>query len=160
MLRAEIHLLSTSFTFCKISEMCYILYLMGIFLCLYLCVCFHVQVVAVTVQGLPEGVQPPLVTALSSSSLHVSWSEPTSPNGLIQQYHLNQTGVGTIVTHTNGPRNHTVTGKIQVILFFFLFILLFAHFFLPVSLRSFFLSSLSHISTSSLPLFLPGHFSL
>ncbi|KAG7237869.1 hypothetical protein INR49_031763 [Caranx melampygus] len=69
------------------------------------------QVVAVTVQGLPEGVQPPVVTTLSSSSLHVSWSEPTSPNGLIQQYHLNQTGVGTIVTHTDGTRNHTVTAQ-------------------------------------------------
>uniref|UniRef100_A0A4W6FW95 Usherin n=1 Tax=Lates calcarifer TaxID=8187 RepID=A0A4W6FW95_LATCA len=68
------------------------------------------QVVAVTVQGVPEGVQPPLVTALSPSSLHVSWSEPTSPNGVIQWYHLNQTGVGTILTHTDGPRNYTVTG--------------------------------------------------
>uniref|UniRef100_A0A3B4TAI5 Usherin n=1 Tax=Seriola dumerili TaxID=41447 RepID=A0A3B4TAI5_SERDU len=68
------------------------------------------QVVAVTVQGVPEGVQPPVVTALSPSSLHVSWSEPTRPNGIIQQYHLNQTGVGTIVTHTDGPRNYTVTG--------------------------------------------------
>ncbi|XP_060897032.1 usherin [Labrus mixtus] len=68
------------------------------------------QVVAVTVQGVPEGVQPPLVTALSSSFLHVSWSEPTRPSGIIQRYHLNQTGVGTIFTHNNGPMNYTVTG--------------------------------------------------
>ncbi|XP_078016774.1 usherin [Epinephelus lanceolatus] len=68
------------------------------------------QVVAVTVQGVPEGVQPPVVTALSPSSLSVSWSEPTRPNGNIQRYHLNQTSVGTIFTHIEGPRNYTVTG--------------------------------------------------
>ncbi|XP_019935888.2 usherin isoform X2 [Paralichthys olivaceus] len=68
------------------------------------------QVVAVTVQGVPEGVPPPLVTALSTSSLHVNWSEPTRPNGVIRWYHLNQTGVGTIVTHTDQLRNYTVTG--------------------------------------------------
>lgn len=65
-----------------------------------------------TVQGVPEGVNPPLVRALSPSSLHVSWSEPSHPGGIIQRYHLNQTGVGTIFTHKNGPRDYTVTGKI------------------------------------------------
>uniref|UniRef100_A0A667ZN39 Usherin n=1 Tax=Myripristis murdjan TaxID=586833 RepID=A0A667ZN39_9TELE len=68
------------------------------------------QVVAVTVQGMPEGVPSPVVTALSPSSLHVSWSEPGQANGVVQQYHLNQTGAGTIYTHTDGPRNYTVTG--------------------------------------------------
>nr|XP_014268858.2 usherin [Maylandia zebra] len=68
------------------------------------------QVVAVTVQGVPEDVQPPVVTAVSPSSLHVNWSEPTFQNGKIQRYHLNQTGVGTIFTHIDGPRNFTVTG--------------------------------------------------
>ncbi|TDH17235.1 hypothetical protein EPR50_G00006290 [Perca flavescens] len=68
------------------------------------------QVVAVTVQGVPEGVQPTVVTALSPSSLNVSWSEPIRPNGNIQRYHLNQTGLGTIFTHFDGPRNYTVTG--------------------------------------------------
>ncbi|XP_029354432.1 usherin [Echeneis naucrates] len=68
------------------------------------------QVVAVTVQGAPEDLHPPVLTAISPSSLHVSWSEPARPNGIIQRYHLNQTGVGTIVTHTDGPRNYTVTG--------------------------------------------------
>ncbi|XP_047436500.1 usherin [Mugil cephalus] len=68
------------------------------------------QVVAVTVQGVPEDVQPPVVTAASSSSLNVSWSEPTRHNGAVQRYHLNQTGVGTIFTLTDGPRNYTVAG--------------------------------------------------
>ena len=78
--------------------------------CVYVHVC--VEVVAVTIQGVPEGVQPPVVTALSPSSLHVSWSEATRPNGKIQRSHLNQTGVGTIFTHISGPRNYTVFGKI------------------------------------------------
>lgn len=67
--------------------------------------------VAVTVQGVPEGVQPPVVTALSSSLLQMTWSEPKHPSGIIQRYHLNQTGVGTIFTHNGGPKRHTVTGK-------------------------------------------------
>uniref|UniRef100_A0A3B5AVF4 Usherin-like n=1 Tax=Stegastes partitus TaxID=144197 RepID=A0A3B5AVF4_9TELE len=78
------------------------------------------EVVAVTVRGVPEDVQPPVVTAVSSSSLHVSWSEPTRPNGVIQRYHLNQTGVGTVFTHTDGPRNHTLTGKIHIPSFYLL----------------------------------------
>ncbi|XP_071778073.2 usherin [Centroberyx gerrardi] len=68
------------------------------------------QMMAVTVQGVPEGVQSPMVTALSPSFLHVSWSEPTRANGIVQRYLLNQTGTGTIYTHTGGPRNYTVTG--------------------------------------------------
>ncbi|XP_074522167.1 usherin [Halichoeres trimaculatus] len=68
------------------------------------------QVVAVTVQGVPVGVRPPVVTALSPFSLRVSWSEPTHPHGLIQRYHLNQTGVGTIYSNNKGPRHYTVTG--------------------------------------------------
>ncbi|XP_029001116.1 usherin isoform X2 [Betta splendens] len=68
------------------------------------------QVVAVTAQGIPDGVQPPVVSPLSSSSLRVSWSEPTHPNGIIQRYHLNRTGVGTVATHADGPGSYNVTG--------------------------------------------------
>ncbi|CAG5853774.1 unnamed protein product, partial [Menidia menidia] len=68
------------------------------------------KVVALTVQGVPEDVQPPIITAESPSALHLSWSEPSRQNGIIRQYHLNQTGVGTIFTHAGGPRNYTVTG--------------------------------------------------
>ncbi|CAL9701681.1 unnamed protein product [Knipowitschia caucasica] len=68
------------------------------------------QVSAVTVQGVPEGVHPPVVSALSSTSLLVTWTQPSHPNGPIQHYYLNQTNVGTILTHTEGPRNYTVPG--------------------------------------------------
>ncbi|KAM9408306.1 LOW QUALITY PROTEIN: usherin [Pholidichthys leucotaenia] len=66
------------------------------------------KVMAVTAEAAPEDVQPPVVTPLSPYSLHVSWSEPAPNNGVIQQYHLNQTGVGTIFTHTQGPFSYTV----------------------------------------------------
>jgi len=119
----------------------------------------------VTVHGVPEDVQPPVITAETPSSLHLSWSEPSRQNGIIQRYHLNQTGVGTIFTHTGGPRNYTVTGKICVSLLTFS----------PCSLNSFFLfcfvscslhslhflfcyynicSSFSHLSHLLIPLFL------
>ncbi|XP_051920397.1 usherin isoform X1 [Hippocampus zosterae] len=68
------------------------------------------KMVAVTVQGVPEGVQSPTIRALSPSSLHMSWVRPARPNGRVQQYHLNQTGVGTILTHTEAPGNFTLTG--------------------------------------------------
>ncbi|XP_028328840.1 usherin isoform X1 [Gouania willdenowi] len=68
------------------------------------------KVVAVTNQGVPQNVTPPVVSAISPFSLSLSWVEPSRPNGLIRRYHLNQTGVGTIFTHTNGPKNYTMTG--------------------------------------------------
>lgn len=98
--------------------------------------------VAVTVQGVPEDVQPPVVTAVSPSSLHVNWSEPTFQNGKIQRYHLNQTGVGTIFTHIDGPRNFTVTGRtwrILLLTFPCLFILSSCLFFSCYSLNCTFL---------------------
>ncbi|KAM4744035.1 usherin isoform 2-T2 [Anableps anableps] len=68
------------------------------------------KVVAVTTQGVPEDVKPPVVIAVSSTSLQVSWSVPSRPNGVIQRYHLNQTGVGTIFTHSGELKNYTVIG--------------------------------------------------
>ncbi|XP_035991625.1 usherin [Fundulus heteroclitus] len=68
------------------------------------------KVVAVTAQGVPQDMKAPVVTAVSSSSLKVNWSVPSRPNGVIRRYHLNQTGVGTIFTHSGGLRNYTVTG--------------------------------------------------
>lgn len=100
-----------------------------------------------TVRGVPEGVQPPAVTALSPSSLHVSWSEPTRPSGIIQQYRLNQTGVGTIFTHNYGPRNFTVTGEIVKLLNASVFI----HFLASLSFYSLSFSFASFFTFSPLP---------
>lgn len=38
----------------------------------------------------PEGVAPPTITALSSTSLRIAWIEPSSPNGIIRRYGIYQ----------------------------------------------------------------------
>lgn len=70
-----------------------------------------VQVVAVTVQGVPESVPPPTVTALSAGALHLSWTAPRKPNGIIREYRISQIGKGLIHTDTAGTMQHTVSGK-------------------------------------------------
>ncbi|XP_062981457.1 usherin [Elgaria multicarinata webbii] len=67
------------------------------------------KVVAVTVQGVPESVQPPTVTALSAMALHLSWMAPRKPNGIIREYQISQIGKGLIHTDTAGKMQHTVT---------------------------------------------------
>ncbi|MBN3306045.1 USH2A protein, partial [Amia calva] len=68
------------------------------------------RVVAVTVQGVPEDVHPPTVTALSPWALRLSWRVPVKPNGIIREYHINQTGRGLIHTESRGGLRHSVTG--------------------------------------------------
>ena len=41
-----------------------------------------------TNEDLPIGVSPPVVTALSGTSILVSWSAPTMPNGIITEYRV------------------------------------------------------------------------
>uniref|UniRef100_A0ACB8G9R9 Uncharacterized protein n=1 Tax=Sphaerodactylus townsendi TaxID=933632 RepID=A0ACB8G9R9_9SAUR len=67
------------------------------------------KVVAVTVQGIPESVQPPAVTALNATALHLSWMAPRKPNGIIREYQINQIGRGLIHTDTAGKMQHTVS---------------------------------------------------
>nr|XP_023995187.1 usherin-like [Salvelinus alpinus] len=69
------------------------------------------QVMAVTVQGVPEEVSSPIVTALGPGSLRLSWAPPSKANGIIRLYHINMTSTGTIHTHTpsDGPLNYTFT---------------------------------------------------
>ncbi|XP_066526697.1 usherin [Hoplias malabaricus] len=68
------------------------------------------KVLVVTVQGVPEGLTPPAVRALGPTSLYISWTPASKPNGIIQEYHLNQTGVGLIHKHTHGEMEYTLTG--------------------------------------------------
>ncbi|KAH0622699.1 hypothetical protein JD844_025228 [Phrynosoma platyrhinos] len=68
------------------------------------------KVVAVTVQGVPESVQPPTVIALSATALHLSWTAPRKPNGIIREYQISQTGKGLIHIDTAGKMQHTVSG--------------------------------------------------
>ncbi|XP_069911419.1 usherin isoform X2 [Oryctolagus cuniculus] len=68
------------------------------------------QVVAATTQGVPESILPPRITAPSAEALHLSWSVPEKPNGVIKEYQLRQVGEGLIYTDTADRRQHTVTG--------------------------------------------------
>ncbi|ELW55473.1 Usherin [Tupaia chinensis] len=68
------------------------------------------KVVAATTQGVPENILPPRITALSATALHLSWSVPEKPNGVIKEYQLKQVGQGLIYTDTTDRRQHTVTG--------------------------------------------------
>nr|XP_009291422.1 usherin [Danio rerio] len=68
------------------------------------------KVVAVTVQGEPEGIGAPVVRALGPGALRVSWDPPDKANGVIKEYRINQTGVGVIHTHTEGVMAYNVTG--------------------------------------------------
>ncbi|KAM6217822.1 usherin isoform 2-T2 [Rhynchocyon petersi] len=68
------------------------------------------KVVAATAQGFPESILLPKITASSAEALHVSWSVPEKPNGVIKEYQLRQVGKGLIYTDTTDRRQHTVTG--------------------------------------------------
>ncbi|KAL2098583.1 hypothetical protein ACEWY4_005063 [Coilia grayii] len=69
------------------------------------------KVVAVTVQGVPEEVAAPVVSALGPHSLLLSWAPPARSNGILRHYHINRTGAGRIHTHAgDGELQHTVTG--------------------------------------------------
>uniref|UniRef100_A0A8B9DD56 Usherin n=1 Tax=Anser cygnoides TaxID=8845 RepID=A0A8B9DD56_ANSCY len=68
------------------------------------------KVVAVTVQGVPESVQPPDVSALNSTALHLSWIAPKKPNGIIREYQISQVGKGLIYTDTGSKMQHTLSG--------------------------------------------------
>uniref|UniRef100_A0A663LW22 Usherin n=1 Tax=Athene cunicularia TaxID=194338 RepID=A0A663LW22_ATHCN len=68
------------------------------------------KVVAVTVQGVPESVQPPDVSALNSTALHLSWIAPKKPNGIIREYQISQVGKGLIYTDAASRMQHTVSG--------------------------------------------------
>ncbi|KAM9212500.1 usherin [Dugong dugon] len=68
------------------------------------------KVAAATTQGVPESVLPPRISAPSADTLHLSWSIPEKPNGVIKEYQLRQAGKGLIYTDATGRRQHTVTG--------------------------------------------------
>uniref|UniRef100_A0AAY4ADY9 Usher syndrome type IIa protein homolog n=1 Tax=Denticeps clupeoides TaxID=299321 RepID=A0AAY4ADY9_9TELE len=68
------------------------------------------KVVAVTVQGVPENVPAPMVSVLGPRALQLSWTPPARPNGVIREYHINQSGAGLIFTDTQRAMRHTLTG--------------------------------------------------
>lgn len=59
---------------------------------------------AITNEDAPEDFPPPLVSAISESSILISWSAPNSPNGIIQSYRLTISPGGIIVTTSDLSR--------------------------------------------------------
>ena len=54
-----------------------------------------------TLDGIPSGVAPPLLTAVGADSIRVSWAVPSMPNGAVVRYELVRVVVG------NGVANET-----------------------------------------------------
>lgn len=45
-----------------------------------------------TLEDIPDGISAPVIEAVNSTSLNISWEEPTQPNGIIIEYVLTQNG--------------------------------------------------------------------
>ncbi|XP_028843146.1 usherin-like [Denticeps clupeoides] len=51
-----------------------------------------------------------MVSVLGPRALQLSWTPPARPNGVIREYHINQSGAGLIFTDTQRAMRHTLTG--------------------------------------------------
>ncbi|KAG2467332.1 USH2A protein, partial [Polypterus senegalus] len=67
------------------------------------------KVVAETVQGIPENVHPPRVTALSPESLKLTWKAPAKPDGIIRSYQISQMTRAVIPVDGDGRMKHIET---------------------------------------------------
>ena len=57
----------------------------------------------------PTGLAPPTVTPLSESSILVSWTPPSTPNGIIRQYNVTILPSGIVIIVSNNELFRTVT---------------------------------------------------
>ena len=46
------------------------------------------EIMGRTLEGVPSGIAPPILTAVSASSVRAMWTTPTTPNGVITRYEL------------------------------------------------------------------------
>ncbi|KAJ8045141.1 Usherin [Holothuria leucospilota] len=51
------------------------------------------EVIAATLQAAPDNFGDPLVTAIDGYSILISWQPPTTPNGIIKEYRVHQSGL-------------------------------------------------------------------
>ncbi|RXN20724.1 usherin [Labeo rohita] len=82
------------------------------------------KVVAVTVQGEPEGIAAPAVSALGPGALRISWVAPAKPNGIVREYRINQSGLqlqrrlatGCLSAHSRGAagKQHIFVNKLEI----------------------------------------------
>ncbi|XP_068088985.1 usherin isoform X3 [Hyperolius riggenbachi] len=62
-----------------------------------------------TLDGEPEGVFPPEVVAINSTAVHVIWTPPLNPNGVVTEYSIYVDNKG-YRTHRNTPHPFTLGG--------------------------------------------------
>ncbi|XP_073409429.1 usherin [Dendrobates tinctorius] len=73
--------------------------------------CSHsAKVTAAIKQGVPENISPPIILAVNSSALLLSWTTPNKPNGEIREYQVHQVGKGIIYVSSTGNKQYTVSG--------------------------------------------------
>ncbi len=47
-----------------------------------------VEMTVQTLEGVPEGIDAPILTALSANSIQAMWVEPATPNGIVNRYEI------------------------------------------------------------------------
>ena len=73
---------------------------------------FSLQVKVATLQAKPEQVLPPIIVALSSTALQLTWALPLKPNGFIVEFDIFLLDVGAIANLAGSAREHTLTGEL------------------------------------------------
>uniref|UniRef100_F7ALI8 Usherin n=1 Tax=Xenopus tropicalis TaxID=8364 RepID=F7ALI8_XENTR len=68
------------------------------------------KVFAALKQGVPQNVLPPTITPVNSTALHLSWSTPQKPNGIIREYQVLLVATGIIYSCSAERKHYTVTG--------------------------------------------------
>ena len=61
---------------------------------------------------MPEQVAPPTVSAVSSTSLYVTWAPPGRPNGIIIGYRLISLTEGTTVRLSGETSSYLLSGRV------------------------------------------------
>ncbi|XP_041418335.1 usherin [Xenopus laevis] len=69
-----------------------------------------IKVFAALQQGVPQNVPPPTITPVNSTALHLSWTTPQKPNGIIREYQVILVATGTIYSCSAERKNYTVSG--------------------------------------------------
>ena len=69
-----------------------------------------IQVTVATAQAPPEGVLPPRLSVVNTTTLGATWSPPAEPNGIITKYQLHLQGGGQMQTFTTEALSLVLAG--------------------------------------------------
>ena len=70
-----------------------------------------IQVSVATLQAMPEQVAPPSVSAVSSTSLYLTWVPPGRPNGIITNYDLVSLTEGKVTSLSGDTSSYLLSGE-------------------------------------------------